>query len=200
VGNFIPGKVGKIIPGLTVIALSKADVLPQDITAENICRKIVSEASEQLGGLAKAVDSKVFGNQYMLISSAKGEGKKVINAHQYIGIQLIAPVVLLSVLDETAQKVGRGGGYGIPIAIFERLKGLIDFIDKIDDFLPPKYQFITHLLKALQIQEGLEKGEEYFRDKQAKAAQKGQKIDAAVAAMKAELATNAAQRAFYRNQ
>lgn len=187
-------------PKQWIIALSKADILPESVTAENICKRIVSDGVDQLTGLANEIDLKDFGGQYMLISSVKGNNKKVTNAHQYIGIQLIAPVALLSTLDELGKKVGRGRGHGIFKEIFNKLRGLADFIDKIDDFLPKKYQVVTHLLKALHLQEGLEMGEKYFRQKQAKAAQKGKIIDASINAMKAELASNAAQRAFYRNQ
>lgn len=187
-------------PKQWIIAISKADILPESMTAEDICKKIVMSSSDQLAGLAEAVDSKDFGCQYMLISSAIGKDKKVINAHQYIGIQLIAPVALLSVLDEIAKTMGTERGYGIFKGIFEKLRGLVSFIDKIDDILPQKYQVVTLLIKYLHLQEGLEKGVEYFRQKQAIAAQKGDTIGAAVAAMKAELASDAAQRAFYRNQ
>lgn len=187
-------------PKQWIIALSKADILSESATAEDFCKKTVSEGNEQLEGLADAINSKDFGSQYMLISSVKCHDKKIINAHQYIGIQLIAPVALLSVLDELAKKVGRGRGHGMFKGIFNKLKELVNFIDKIDDFLPKKYQVVTHLLKAFHLQEGLEKSVEYFREKQARAAQKGKTIDAAINAMKAELASDASQRAFYRNQ
>lgn len=189
-------------PKQWIIALSKADILSESATAEDFCKKTVSDGNDQLEGLANAINLnlKDFGCQYMLISSVKGNDNKVINAHQYIGIQLIAPVALLSVLDELAKKVGRGRGHGIFKGIVNKLKELVDFIDKIDDFLPKKYQVVTHLLKAFHLQEGLEMGVEYFREKQAKAAQKGKTIDAAINAMKAELASDASQRAFYRNQ
>lgn len=187
-------------PKQWIMALSKADILRESITAEDISKTIVSNGYEQLDGLAKVVDSKGFGSKYLLISSVKGKDSKVVNAHQYIGIQLLAPVACLSVLDELAKIVGRGGCSGIFKGIFIGLKDLVGFIDKIDDFLPKKYQLITHLLKAIHLQEGLEKGVSFFRKKQATAAQKGEKMDAAIAAMKAELASDAAQRAFYQNQ
>lgn len=194
---------GKPITGLPkqwIIAISKADILPESKTAEDICKTIVSGGSEQLEGLRNVVDSKDFGCQYLLISSVKGKDNKVVDAHKYIGIQLIAPVALMSVLADLAKKVGRGGGYGIIKEIFVKLRSLVDFVDKIDDFLPKKYQLVTLLLRAVQLQEGLEKGKEFFRKKQATAAQKGEKIDAAISAMKAELASDAAQHTFYRNQ
>ena len=194
------GKPITDFPKQWIIALSKADILPESKTAEDICKTIVSDGSEQLEGLAKVIDSKDFGCQYLLISSVKGKDNKVINAHQYIGIQLIAPIALMSVLAELARKVGRGGGYGTFKEIFIKLKSLVDCVDKIDDFLPKKYQVLTHLLKVMQLQEGLEKSVDFFRGEQAMAAQKGEKIDAAISAMKAELASDAAQRAFYRNQ
>ena len=186
-------------PKQWIIAISKADVLPKGMTAEDISKKFVSHAADQLNGLREAVNSEDFGSQYMLISSASCEGRKVINVHQYIGFQLIAPVVLLSVLAELAKKTSRGRVSGTFKGIFEGLKGLVGFIDKIDDFLPKKYQLITHLLKVINLQEGLEKGVGFFRKKQEIAAQKGKIKDAVINAMKAELASDEAQRVFFRN-
>ena len=194
------GKPIDAFPKQWVIAISKADILPDNITAEDICNKIVTDTRDQLDGLKKAVNSEDFGCQFMLISSAKGEGKKVINSHQYIGLQLIAPVVLLGILAECAQKIGRKQVYGPFAGIFRKLQGLMGSIDKVDNFLPKKYQLVSHLIKSMHIHEGLDKGEDFFRKKMTKAAQKGEKTDAAVAAMKLELISSAAQHAFYRKQ
>ncbi len=194
------GKPIEAFPKQWIIAISKADILPENITAEDICKKIVSDSNDQLEGLKKAVDSADFGCQYMLISSVKGEGKKVINSHKYIGLQLIAPVVLLSILSECAEKIGKRRIFGPFAGIFRKLQSFVGLIDKIDDFLPKKYQLISHLIKSMHIHEGLDKGEGFFKKKRADAVQKGEKIDAAVAAMKVELVSEAAQHAFYRNQ
>lgn len=188
------------LPRQWVIAVSKADLLDDGVTAESICKEVVSGAADQLAGVGRVFYSVNFGKQHLLLAAVKGDDNRVVDAHSYVGLQLIAPVALLSVLDELAQKADRGHAVGIPKTIFERLAALIDFVDKLDDFLPPKFQMLTHLLKALSLKEGLEKGADFFRDKQEKAARKGKVLDAAGAAMKAELASEAAQTAFFRNQ
>jgi hypothetical protein len=188
------------LPKQWIIAISKADLLPADVTAEKVCRDIVSGAADQLAGVAKAVNSKSFGSQYLLLSSVRGDGGHVIDAHEFIGLQLVAPVALVSVLSELADKAAKGSGFGILKTILERLSALVDLVDKLDDFLPPKYQVLTQLLKALALKDGVDKGAEYFREKQAAAAKKGKVLEAAAAALRAELASTAAQRAFFRNQ
>ncbi len=194
------GKPIEIFPKQWIIAISKADILAESITAENICKKIVDDSYDQLEGLKKAVVAEDFGCQYMLVSSAKGDGKKVVNCHQYIGLQLIAPVVLLSILAECAQQVSRKRVYGPFIQIFKKLQGFTGLVNKVDDFLPKRYQMVKLLLKTLNVQDGLNRGEEFFQKKRVNAAQSGEKMDAAVAAMQAELTSNAAQHAFYRNR
>ena len=188
------------LPKQWIIAISKADLLPADVTAEKVCRDIVSGAADQLAGVAKAVNSKSFGSQYLLLSSVRGDGGHVIDAHEFIGLQLVAPVALVSVLSELADKAAKGSGFGILRTILERLSALVDLVDKLDDFLPPKYQVLTQLLKALALKDGIDKGADYFREKQAAAAKKGKVLEAAAAALRAELASTAAQRAFFRNQ
>ncbi|MCZ7585369.1 MAG: hypothetical protein M5R36_19645 [Deltaproteobacteria bacterium] len=174
--------------------------LPQDISAEAICKEIVADAADQLAGIARAVHSKSFGHQFLLLSSVRGDGACVVDAHQYIGLQLVAPVALVSVLSELAEKAGTGPGYGFLRGILERLGAVVDLIDSFDDFLPPKYQVVTKFLKALALKDGLDKGVEYFREKQVNAAKKGKALEAVAAALRAELASNAAQMAYYKNQ
>jgi hypothetical protein len=188
------------MPKQWIIAISKSDLLPADATAETVCKDIVSGAADQLAGVAKALNSKSFGNQYLLLSSVRGDGGHVINAHEFIGLQLIAPVALVSVLSELAAKASKGTAYGILKSILEGMSVLVDVIDKLDDFLPPKYQMLTVLLKALALKDGIDKGTDYFRDKQVAAAKRGKTLEATAAAFRAELASNAAQRAFFRNQ
>jgi hypothetical protein len=187
-------------PKQWIIAISKADLLPADVTAEKVCRDIVSRATDQLGGVAKAVNSKSFGRQYLLLSSVRGDSSHVIDAHDFIGLQLIAPITLLSVLSELAEKANKDSGSGFLKTIFGGLSALLDLIDKLDDFLPPKYQPLSRLLKALEIKDGIDKRAEYYRQQQYAAAKKGDALKAAVNALRAELASPAAQRAFYRNQ
>lgn len=187
-------------PSQWILAISKADLLPADKTAEMICREIVVGAKDQLTGMSKAVNSPTFGHQYLLLSSVRGDGARVIDAHQYVGLHLVAPVALVSVLSELADKAATGAGFGVLKVIIERLAAVVDLIDTLDDFLPPKYQVLTKLLQALDLKAGLGKGAEYFREKQAAAAKKGKSLEAAAAAMRAELESPAAQQAYYRNQ
>tara|TARA_R110001592_G_scaffold261196_1_gene526026 strand:+ start:12973 stop:14058 length:1086 start_codon:yes stop_codon:yes gene_type:complete len=194
------GKPIEELPRQWVIAVSKADLLTEGATAEAVCKQVVSDAADQLAGVARVFNARGFGKQYLLLAAVSADGSRVVDAHSYLGLQLIAPVALLSVLDELAQKAGRGRPAGLAKAILERLAAFTDLIDKLDDFLPIKYQVLTKLLKALAVKEGLDKGANYFREKQAKAARSGKKIEAAVAAMKAELTSEAAQVAFFRNQ
>jgi hypothetical protein len=183
-----------------ILAVSKADTLPLDITAEAVCKDIVIGAADQLAGVAKAVGAKSFGHQFLLLSSVRGDGAHVVDAHQYVGLPLIAPIALISMLSGLAESAGNGSPFGFLRAILERLGGLVDLIDKLDDFLPPKYQVLTLLLKALNLKEGIDKGADYFRKKQESAAKRGKSLEAAAAAMRAELASEGAAKVFFRNQ
>lgn len=190
----------EVLPMQWIIAISKADLLPAKTTAEMICKDIVGGAADQLAGVAKAIHSKSFGSQYLLLSSVRGDGRHVIDAHEFIGLQLVAPVALVSILSELAEKASKGSGFGVLRAILERLSALVDLVDKLDDFLPPKYQVLTQLLKALALKDGIDKSATYFREKQAASAKKGKALEAAAAALRAELASPAAHTAFFRNQ
>lgn len=188
------------LPNQWIIAISKADLLPHDTTAEKVCREIVSEAADQLAGVAKAVKSKSFCSQYLLLSSVRGDGGHVIDAQDYIGLPLVAPVALLSVLSELADKQSRGTVFGPLKSVLEGLSAVVDLVSNLREFLPPKYHRLTLLLSALPLKDGLDKGAKYFREKQAAAAKKGEVMKATAAALRAELASDQAQRAFYRNQ
>lgn len=191
---------GSSLPTQWILAISKADLFPDNVTAEKVCKEIVFGAAYQLAGLAKQLNPKSFGNQYLLVSSVRGDGNRVIDAHQFIGLQLVAPVALVSVLSELAEKAGQGTGYGMLHTILKTLSDVVDWIDKLDNFLPAKYQMLTRLLKALALKEGLDKGAQHFREKQAAAVRKKDALTAAANAFRAELASEAAQHAFYRNQ
>ena len=145
-------------------------------------------------------NSRAFGSEYLLLSSVRGDGSRVLDSHAYVGLQLIAPISLLSVLDELAKKASKGQGYGVPRAIFERLAALVSLIDRLDDFLPPKYQTLTQLLKALALKRGTRQGSRLFPREQDQAARKGQYLEAAAAAMMAELSNERAQSAYFRIQ
>ncbi len=109
------------LPRQWVIAVSKVDLLNESVSAESVCKQVVSGAADQLAGVARVFNSRSFGKQYLMLAAVKGDGSRVVDAHSYVGLQLIAPVALLSVLDELAQKADRGLAAGIPKVIFERL-------------------------------------------------------------------------------
>lgn len=188
------------LPRQWIIAISKADLLPPPTTAEVVCKEIVAGAHDQLRGVANEVQSTSFGDQFLLLSSARGEGAHVLDAHESVGLELVAPVALLSVLTEIAVKADRGRVHGVLSEILKRLGALGALIDRMDDFLPRRYQVLTAILQALELQRGLDRGSEYFRERQAAAAQRGQALQALAATLRAELASEAAQRAYYRNQ
>ena len=188
------------IPSIWILALSKSDVLPNEATAESMCRAIVLGSSDQLKGVAKAIGTQRFGNRFLLLSSVRAEGTRVVDAHRWMGLQLVAPLVLMAVLEEAAERASRGTAHGIVASVFQRLSKIVDFIDQLDDFLPLKYQILTKLLQALDLKEGLEKGVAYFREQQARAARKGDATRAAVASLKAELSAPEGQRAYFKNQ
>lgn len=190
----------EVFPKQWIIAISKADVLPNGTTAEQIAKDIVIGAADQLRGVAKAVKSNSFGAQYLLLSSVRGDGSQVVDAHEFRGLQLLAPVALLSVLAALAENAGKGSMFGALRGLVERLSALVDLLDKLDDFLPPKYQMLTRILEALDLKDGLDQGADYFRRKQAAAAKRGNALNAAAAALRAELASPAAQRDFFKTQ
>src|SRR5262249_50932835 len=116
------------LPQQWLIAVSKADMLPDRTTAEVVCKDIVAGASDQLAGVARVFNSRAFGSQYLLLSSVRGDGSRVLDAHAYVGLPLLAPIALLSILDELARKADQGRGYGVLREIFERLTALGSFI------------------------------------------------------------------------
>lgn len=188
------------LPSQWIILLSKCDLLATSTTAETVCKRIVADASDQLAGIAKAVHSRTFGRQFLLVSSVRAEGTRVIDAHDYIGLHLIAPVALLSTLSDVAERASKGGGFGTLRAILFRLSKIVDLLDGLDDFLPLKYQLLTKLLKAFDLKQILEHGSDFYRKKQAVAAARGKSLEAVAAAMKAELRSDEAQFAYYVNQ
>lgn len=190
-----------------IICVTKADVLGESATAESISRQIVIEAQESLGAFHREFaqmmpegSSCTFGKEFLLLSSVQASGESVTNPSETIGLQLIAPVALISILEYVHSKMGKGASQHFISKIFESLLGLVTMVDRIDDFLPPKYQFVSLLIKALHLEESLEYGAAHFREKQKNAAKRGDALSAGIAALKAELATNEAELAYIRNQ
>lgn len=188
------------LPKQWITAITKADLLPKEKTARVIGNEIVRDAADQLLGIADVIGSKEFGHQFLLISSAVGEEGKVVDAGKFVGLQLVAPLALESILIDLADKMPKGEKYGLAMKTFIYLANLADFFDKLDDFLPKKFQILSVLLNTLSAKENLDKGAEFFKRKQLDAAKNGKLTEAVAAAMSAELAATDAQHAFYRNQ
>jgi hypothetical protein len=187
-------------PNQWIIAISKADLLPVGTTAEAICKTIVGGAADQLAGTGAALGAKAFGHQFLLLSSVQGDGARVIDAHRYMGLQLIAPVAFLSVLTELADKADKGTVWEVLTVVVKKLSALTELVDLADDFLPAKYQVLTRLIKALDIKDALDKSSEWLREKQLAASKRGKLLLAVNYAMLAELKSDLARPAFYRNQ
>ena len=124
----------------------------------------------------------------------------MLDAHQSLGLTAIAPLVLLGALSRVAEKSGRGRVWGTLATTLDVMRGLTEAIDKLDDFLLPKYRVLTVLLKALRTKEGLSAGAQKLRQRQKTAADRGKALDAAAYALRAELASPDTERAYFRTR
>jgi GTPase SAR1 family protein len=188
-------------PDQWLIAFSKADLLGENATALTLAEQLREGAADQLTGVQKAVGGKSsFGQEYLLLSAVRGDGRRVLDAHQSLGLTAIAPVVLLGALARVAEEIGRGRVWGTLATTLEVLRSLTEVVDKLDDFLPPKYRVLTVLLKALRTKEGLTVSAEKLRHKQSAAARRGKALDAAAYALRAELASPETARAYFKTR
>lgn len=199
----IPSGEEMKLPSEWMIVISKSDMLPAEKRAEDLSKEIISHAFEQFNGIGEALGSKSFGKQFLLVSSALADKNKVIDAHKFIGLQLIAPLSLMMMLNNLVQieksknnlKIYRAGA-----VTFGTLSFAFDFFDHLSNFLPLSYKALFEILKKLSVKEGLDKGVDHFKKKQLEAAKNGNLMDAVVAAMQAELVSPEAEHAFFRNQ
>lgn len=188
-------------PEQWLIAFSKADLLPERSTALTLAEELREAAADQLSGVQKAVGgSSSFGREYLLLSAVRGDGRRVLDAHQSLGLTAIAPLVLLGALSRVAEKNGRGAIWGTLATTLDVLRGVTEAIDKLDDFLPAKYRVLTVLLKALRTKEGLSVSAEKLRARQKSAAHRGKALDAAAYALRAELASAETERAYFKTR
>jgi hypothetical protein len=188
-------------PEQWLIAFSKADLLGEQASALTLGQELREGAADQIAGVQKAVggDSS-FGTEFLLLSAVRGDGQRVLDAHQSLGLTAIAPIVLLGALARVAEKTGRGRVWGTLATALTVMRGLTEAIDKLDDFLPSKYRVLTVLLKALRTREGLTVGAEKLRERQRSAAHRGKALDAAAYALRAELASRETERAYFKTR
>jgi hypothetical protein len=188
-------------PEQWLIAFSKADLLPLNTTAMTLAQELRDGAADQLLGVQKAVGGAAsFGQEFLLLSAVKGDGRRVLDAHETLGLTTIAPLVLLGALSRVAEKTGRGRVWGTLATTLEVLRTISDAIDKLDDFLPVRYRVLTVLLKALRTKEGLSVGADKLRERQKTAANRGKLLDAAAYALRAELASPETERAYFKTR
>jgi GTPase SAR1 family protein len=188
-------------PEQWLIAFSKADLLGEQVTAQTLGRELQEGAADQLLGVQKAVGGAAsFGQEILLLSAVRGDGRRVLDAHQTLGLTAVAPLVLLGALSRVAERAGRGRVWGTLATLVQLMKGLTEVIDRLDDFLPPKFRALTALLKALRTKDGLSIGVERLREKQKTAANRGKALDAVAYALRAELASAETERAYFKSQ
>lgn len=89
-------------PKQWILTLTKADLFPSDFSAQEFERRVVTKASHQLKELADELQAPSLGHQFLLLSAAVGEGDRVVDADRTLGLELIAPVTLVSILIEAA--------------------------------------------------------------------------------------------------
>jgi hypothetical protein len=184
-----------------LIAFSKADLLPERATALTLAQELREGAADQLSGIQKAVGpTSSFGQEFLLLSAVRGDGRRVLDAHQSLGLTAIAPLVLLGTLSRVAEKTGRGRVWGTLATALDVLKGVTEAVDKLDDFLPGKYRILTVLIKALRTKEGLSVSAEKLRERQRAAAKRGKALDAAAYALRAELSSPDTERAYFKTR
>lgn len=188
-------------PEQWLIAFSKADLLPERTTAFTLAEQLREGAADQLRGVQKAVGgTSSFGQEFLLLSAVRGDGRRVIDAHQSLGLTTVAPLVLLGALSRVAEKTGRGRVWGTLATVLDVMRNVTEAVDKLDDLLPMKYRVLTVLIKALRTKEGLTASAEKLRERQRSAAKRGKALDAAAYALRAELASPDTERAYFKTR
>ena len=188
-------------PGIAtwVLALSKADLHP-NLAAEEFGRRCVKDADQQIRGLAKQLNTRRFGHLYLLLSAAHGADQRVVDIHKTRGLNLLAPVAFQGVLEYIAIEANRAIPDGNGAWWFRLIRGLVDLVDHLDDFLPPKYQVLTKLIGAFGVRDAIEKQVEWYRGEQARLAMEGSALEAGAMALKAELSDPDNAKDFHQNQ
>jgi hypothetical protein len=197
VTKLAPPTPGAELPRQWIIAVSKADLLAPGTTAERVGQDVRANASDQLKGLAAALGADGFGRRFLLLSAAQGDGARVMDAHRYIGLSLVVPLGLAAILEVFANKADTGARYRKLGRLLEKLRGLLRFVDTLDDILPRRYQALTILLRLLEADQALGRGATFYAEKQQEAVRRGQALKAAAFAMAGELASHAAKGVYY---
>ncbi|MBP9217191.1 MAG: hypothetical protein KBF23_08485 [Agitococcus sp.] len=91
-----------------VMALSKADTLESTLTAADFADFVNRYAGDQLDTLRQRLGEAgcpSFGMNYLLFSSVLGTGQRIIDINKTIGLDLIAPLALRTILEKELQNI-----------------------------------------------------------------------------------------------
>ncbi len=180
-----------------IIGISKADLLPPKVSAEDISKEILKGAHDSINGLSKILNDASLGHKIILLASVKTKRNKIVDPSNHIGFTVLAPAVLLGSLQQVHEKMSEGKNMDAASRFFEGIRKVFNFIDKLDDFLPEKYQVISILLDAIQIDEILSNRSDYYRKRQEKAVRKKLTLEAGIEALKAQITSDEARQVYH---
>lgn len=180
-----------------IIAISKADLLPAAATAESVSIELLKGSLDSINGIDRLFGDDSYGVRVLLLSSVKARKSKIVDAHCHIGFPMLAPAVLLSSLEEVRNRAPEGKLAGVGGMTLTGLRKMVGLVDRLDDFLPEKYQFITIILQAIELDTILKTGAEVFRKRQEKAVRRKQFQLAGIEALKAQMASEEGRKVYF---
>lgn len=205
--------LAKMYPKHWILALSKCDLFPTNLSAKEFMESLLANAGAELDELGREIGKEApYRWAYLLLSSAQGDGVRVISADNPSGLELIAPIALLAPLEEI-------GNVSIPKKIAHwAMKGTVWTMDKARTIIawaagteaavadttagsrPSQMSTpdgLFAILFAVALTKVLERSASYLARQLEKAAQDGHIFDAAICAMQMELVTDASRHLFY---
>ncbi|WP_437682115.1 hypothetical protein [Sorangium sp. So ce131] len=212
-----------------ILALSKADLFPPEYRAEDFAREVCRDADDQLAKLCAVLRAEqAFGHRFMLLSSVAaprdrrdagevGEPRDADEAREgaetgeprapridpkaSIGVRTLAPAILVSTVEgavREAQAARRDKS--ARETLLEGLRGLVQFVDSIDDFLPKKYQIVSKILRYISLKDLVSTRLDRLKRAREDAIRKGDTFKAVLTAMVAALREEEGLRAYHQNQ
>jgi GTPase SAR1 family protein len=160
------GRPAPIGPETWIIALNKADLFP-NMDALSFSKMVIRSAGQQFQDIAKQLRCNNFGCKYLLLASVKTKPTgEIEDPNSTIGIDCIAPAALVSALEEFQNVLRkRAADKSWREKWIESMKNILSFVDSLDDFLPPKYQIITQIIRELGIADMLDQKIEVIRSR-----------------------------------
>lgn len=114
------------LPDIVILAVSKADRLPPEVTAADIYTHLIRDCGEELTQLTKAFGFDTakthFPETVILLSSAHAPEGRILDLSRTLSLDLIAPVAMLDILTRTARKAAPSKVFG-PLAAVLRSIG-----------------------------------------------------------------------------